>query len=441
MNSLRDNLGLSLSGADPHSLEHYERGLAQFQCYAGDPLAAVEAALALRPDFVMAHVLRAYLHLLGTEPEGLAVARQCLQQAQGLPADARERGHLAAIAALLDGHWSRAGLILEDVAIDAPQDILALQAGHQVDFFSGHSRMLRDRIARALPHWRMGMPGYHALLGMYAFGLEENGDYAAAEATGRSAVELQPRDGWAQHAVAHVLEMQNRQREGIAWMRGNQQHWTGDSFFQGHNWWHLALYYLDLGEVDEALALFDGPIFGARSSLVLDLVDAAALLWRLHLQGVELGSRWQAVADGWAPLATAGQYAFNDAHAMMAFVGAGRDEAAAALLAAQHRALQGDADNRRFTAEVGQPLCLALQAFGQGEYRRCVELLRPIRSIAQRFGGSHAQRDLLDLTLLEAALRGGQLALGRALAAERLQAKPHNGVARRYSQRAAELAA
>ncbi|WP_457788316.1 tetratricopeptide repeat protein [Pseudomonas sp. PL-6] len=441
MNSLRDNLGLSLSGADPHSLEHYERGLAQFQCYAGDPLAAVEAALALRPDFVMAHVLRAYLHLLGTEPEGLAVARQCLQQAQGLPADARERGHLAAIAALLDGHWSRAGLILEDVAIEAAQDILALQAGHQVDFFSGHSRMLRDRIARALPHWRMGMPGYHALLGMYAFGLEENGDYAAAEATGRSAVELQPRDGWAQHAVAHVLEMQNRQREGIAWMRGNQQHWTGDSFFQGHNWWHLALYYLDLGEVDEALALFDGPIFGARSSLVLDLVDAAALLWRLHLQGVELGSRWQAVADGWAPLATAGQYAFNDAHAMMAFVGAGRDEAAAALLAAQHRALQGDADNRRFTAEVGQPLCLALQAFGQGEYHRCVELLRPIRSIAQRFGGSHAQRDLLDLTLLEAALRGGQLALGRALAAERLQAKPHNGVARRYSQRAAELAA
>lgn len=439
MNSVRDNLGLNLSGADLRSLEHYERGLGQFRCYAGDPLAAVDAALALRPDFVMAHVMRAYLHLLGTEPDGLAVARDCLQQAQALPADARERGHLAAVEALLDGRWGRAGLILEDIAIDAPQDILALQAGHQVDFFSGHSRMLRDRIARALPHWQAGMPGYHALLGMYAFGLEENGDYAAAEASGRSAVQLQPRDGWAQHAVAHVLEMQNRQREGIAWMRGNQQHWTGDSFFQGHNWWHLALYYLDLGEVDEVLALFDGPIFGARSMLVLDLVDAAALLWRLHLQGVELGERWQAVADGWAPLAGVGQYAFNDAHAMMAFVGAGRDEAAAQVLAAQRRALQGGADNQRFTAEVGHPLCLALQAFGLGDYRRCVDLLRPIRSIAQRFGGSHAQRDLLDLTLLEAALRSDNLALGRALAAERLQLKPHNGVARRYSQRAAEL--
>ncbi len=440
MISVRDNLGLHLSGSDPDSLEHYERGLGQFQCYVGDPLAAVDAALALRPDFVMAHVLRAYLHLLGTEPEGLAVAQGSLEQAQALAADARERGHLAAIDALLGGQWGRAGLILEDVAIEYPQDVLALQAGHQVDFFSGHSRMLRDRIARALPRWQAGMPGYHAVLGMYAFGLEENGDYVAAEASGRRAVELQPRDGWAQHAVAHVLEMQNRQREGVAWMRGNQPHWTGDSFFQVHNWWHLALYYLDLGEIDEVLALFDGPIFGARSGLALDLVDAAALLWRLHLQGVELGTRWQAVADDWAALGAVGQYAFNDAHAMMAFVGAGRVDAAAAVLEAQHQALGGTTDNQRFSAEVGLPLCLALQAFGDGDYRRCVDLLRPIRSIAQRFGGSHAQRDLLDLTLLEAALRGGELALGRALAVERLQAKPHNGVARRYSQRAEALA-
>lgn len=440
MISVRDNLGLHLSGSDPDSLEHYERGLGQFQCYAGDPLAAVDTALALRPDFVMAHVLRAYLHLLGTEPEGLAVARNSLEQTQALAADARERGHLAAIEALLGGQWGRAGLILEDVAIEYPQDVLALQAGHQVDFFSGHSRMLRDRIARALPRWQAGMPGYHAVLGMYAFGLEENGDYVAAEACGRRAVELQPRDGWAQHAVAHVLEMQNRQREGIVWMRGNQPNWTGDSFFQVHNWWHLALYYMDLGEIDEVLALFDGPLFGARSGLALDLVDAAALLWRLHLQGVELGARWQAVADGWAALGAVGQYAFNDAHAMMAYVGAGRVDAAAAVLEAQRQALGGMADNQRFSAEVGLPLCLALQAFGDGDYRRCVDLLRPIRSIAQRFGGSHAQRDLLDLTLLEAALRGGELALGRALAAERLQAKPHNGVARRYSQRAEELA-
>jgi hypothetical protein len=149
--------------------------------------------------------------------------------------------------------------------------------------------MLRDRIARALPAWHPGMPSYHAILGMHAFGLEETGDYRRAEAQGRMGVELEPRDGWAQHAVAHVMEMQGRQRDGIAWMMGNADAWAPESFFAVHNWWHLALYHLDLGEIDDALELFDGPIYGARSPLAINMVDASALLWRLHLGGIDVG--------------------------------------------------------------------------------------------------------------------------------------------------------
>src|SRR5690606_4259600 len=134
---------------------------------------------------------------LGTEPAAIAVARDCHAAAARLPASARERGHLAAIGALLEGRWRRAGRILEDVAIDHPADVLALQAGHLVDFYVGDARMLRDRIARALPAWSTSMAGHHALLGMHAFGLEETGDYARAEAQGRIAVEREPRDGWA----------------------------------------------------------------------------------------------------------------------------------------------------------------------------------------------------------------------------------------------------
>ena len=137
------------------------------------------------------------------------------------------------------------------------------------------------------------VPGYHAVLGMHAFGLEETGDYAAAEKSGRDAVELEPRDGWAQHAVAHVMEMQGRQRDGIAWMPDNADGWSRDSFFAVHNWWHVALYHLDLGEIDEVLALFDGPIYGARSRVILDMIDASAMLWRLHLRGIDVGDRWQ----------------------------------------------------------------------------------------------------------------------------------------------------
>lgn len=434
--TVRDNLGHTVTGATPGAVPHYQAALRQFQCYIGDPVATIDLALQESPDFVMAHVLRAYLHLLGTEPETIAIARQSHRAAAALPADQRERGHVDAVGHLVDGRWHAAGRKLEDLSIDYPRDVLALQAGHLIDFYTGSCRMLRDRIARALPAWEEGMPGHHAVLGMYAFGAEENGDYAAAEAFGRRAVDSEPRDGWGWHAVAHVMEMQGRQRDGIGWLRADPKAWSEDSFFRVHIWWHLALYHLDLGEIDEVLALFDGPVYGERSPVVLDMIDASALLWRLHLRGVDVGDRWNAVADNWEPLADAGTYAFNDVHAAMAFLGAGRGRAINRILGAQARAMKGSGDNAIFTREVGDPVTRAVRAFADEDYDEVVRLLRPVRNIAQRFGGSHAQRDLLDLTLIEAAFRSGQSALAKALAAERVSAKPKSPLARLFVERA-----
>ncbi len=408
----------AVTGASTKSLASFSTAIRQFQCYIGDPVATVDEALAERPELVMGYALKAYLNLLGTEPLAIATAQDAHQKAIVLPMNERERRHCTAIEHLFEGRWKQAGRTLEDLAIDFPTDALALQAGHLIDFFIGDSRMLRDRIARALPAWHQGMPGRHAILGMYAFGLEEMGHYAEAERVGRHAVELEPRDGWAQHAVAHVMEMQGRQRDGIAWMRANPDRWSNESFFAVHNWWHLALYHLDLDETDEVLALFDGPIFGKRSKIVLEMIDASALLWRLTLRGVDIGNRWEALAENWAPLVAAGNYAFNDMHAMMAFVGAGRSKLAQRVLEAQEAALGGAGDNVGFTAEVGHSATLAMRAFGEGNYMEAIDLLRPIRNISGRFGGSHAQRDLLDLTLIEAAFRAGHQNLARALAAE-----------------------
>lgn len=250
------------------------------------------------------------------------------------------------------------------------------------------------------------------------------GDYARAEAQGRRGVELEPRDGWAQHAVAHVMEMQCRQRDGIAWMRANPEAWSRDSSFAVHLWWHLALFHLELGEVDEVLALYDGPIYGQRSAVVFDMLDASALLWRLTLRGIDVGFRWEALADKWEPLADAGNYAFNDAHAMMAFIGARRGKAVEALLEAQHAVMENVTDNATFTRDVGHPVARAIRAFGESDFAETVRLLRRVRRNAYRFGGSHAQRDLLDLTLIEAALRSGEGALASALIAERRAMRP-----------------
>ena len=433
---MRDALDLELTGATPAALAHYERAVHELQCFIGDPVASVESAISASPDFVMAHVLKGYLYGLATERAATAIAGSAHAAALPLGGTARERAHVAALGRLAQGRWHEASRLLEDVAIEFPRDALALQTGHQIDFFTGDARMLRDRMARALPAWSASMPGYHAMLGMHAFGLEEMGDYGRAERVGRSAVEIEPRDGWAQHAVAHVMEMQSRQQDGIAWMRANPEAWTSESFLQVHNWWHLALFHFDLGESDAVLELYDGPIYGTPSTLALNMVDASAILWRLHLGGVDVGGRWAALAANWAPSAGAGNYAFNDAHAMMAFVGAGLAEPARTLIETQHAAMRADDDNAAFTRDVGHPVTLAIQAFGEGNYNETVRLLRPIRAIAHRFGGSHAQRDVIDLTLIEAALRAGDTGLSRALAAERFDARPASPLSQLFVNRA-----
>lgn len=436
---IKDAFGLNYSGATEVGFSSYVKAVHELQCFIGDPVSSIDRAIADDPSFVMAHVFKGYLFGLATERDASAVARSSYEAAMPLAASAREAAHVAALGHLAEGRWHEAARILEDIAIDNPRDALALQTGHQIDFFTGNARMLRDRIGRALPAWQKDMPGYHAILGMQAFGLEEMGDYARAESFGRQAVEIEPRDGWAQHAVAHVMEMQSRQRDGIAWMRANPEAWTKESFLQIHNWWHLALFHYDLGETGEVLRLYDGPIYGTRSTLALNMVDASAILWRLHLGGVDVGDRWAALAANWIPKAAAGNYAFNDAHAMMAFVGAGLEAPAKTLIEAQREAMRGTEDNAAFTRDVGHPLTLAIQAFGQGNYDETVRLIRPIRSIAHRFGGSHAQRDVIDLTLLEAALRADDKALARALTAERQLARPDSPLSALFLRRASDL--
>lgn len=436
----QDLHGLPISGASGDGIERFEAAQHMLRCFHGDPLGTIDAAIAADPGFVMAYVFKGYVYGLSTEAAAMPIARAAFEAASALPATAREKGHVAALGHLAAGRWHAAGEALEEIAIEYPCDALALQAGHQVDFFTGNAKMLRDRIARALPAWSKDAPGYHALLGMHAFGLEETGDYIRAEATGRRAIELEARDGWAQHAVAHVMEMQARQRDGIAWMRANPEAWTKESFLQIHNWWHLALFHYELGEFDEVFALHDGPIMGGKSAIALNMVDASAILWRLHLGGVDAGGRWGPLADLWESQAAA-TYAFNAAHAMMAFVGAGRWKAAQALLDAQRAAMEATDDNAGFTRDVGHPVAQAIFAFGEGDYAQTMRLLRPIRHIAYRFGGSHAQRDVIDLTLVEAAIRAGNAPLARALTAERADQRPESPLSKLFVKRAAAIAA
>jgi hypothetical protein len=429
----RDLQGNRLTGASAAVASAYGDALRQLSIYAGDPLAIADSLAESEPGFGMAHVLKAWLFLLGTDAKAAAAAREVIAKVEALDLDSREKGHVAAINHLIEGRFHAASHVLEDVASENPRDLLALIAGHQLDFFTGRSQLLRDRILRAMPAWSESLPGYHAMLGMQAFGLEEMGDYSGAEASGRAALEFERCDGWARHAVAHVMEMQSRQDEGIAFMREDIGSWTADSFFAVHNWWHLALYHLELGQLDEVLKLVDGPILNAPQEQMLDLVDASAMLWRLHLRDVDLGRRWTDLAQRYEALWVPGYYAFNDLHAAMAFLGAGRRDEVERIIAAQFSV---EADNTMFSQDVGLPLIRAFVAFHEGRYREAIPLLQSVRGISARFGGSHAQRDIIDLTLIEAAIRGGQSELAQTLGRSRLQLRHDSPLAQLLARRA-----
>jgi tetratricopeptide (TPR) repeat protein len=442
--SLYDKRGNPVSAAKPAALAHYEQATDLFLGFSGRASEAADAAVAADPGFVMGHCLKAGLAAIANEKTFEPQIRPAVEAAQQLAAGAnrRERGHIAAARAFLDGEWRKANAIYGEILIDHPRDTVALQLAHGLDFYLGQSALLRDRIARALPHWSEQVPGYGYLLGMHAFGLEEMGDYGRAEAAGREAVGRNRGDVWAIHAVAHVMEMQGRARDGIDWLEGRTADWAAsDNLFAIHNAWHLALFYLDLGEHERVLALYDERVRAGNSTVALDLVDATAMLWRLHLRGVDAGTRWLELADAWEASIDGGWYAFNDVHAMMAFVATGRDREADRLLASMARRAEKGMTNAELTREVGLPIARALRAFGRGDHASAIALLEGVRLTAHRFGGSHAQRDVLHLTLAEAAIRGGGANYARALAAERLALKPASPSNRKLAERARSLQA
>ncbi len=414
----------------------------KFHIYQADPIAEIDALLAEQPDCVMGHALRAGILATTTDKAFDGELQPTLAAAERLAprANAREQAYVAAARRWADGDLAAATETWAGIAIAHPTDLLAVQFAQLGDFFLGQSQMLRDRVARVLPRWSRDMPGYGYLLGMHAFGLEECGDYARAEAAGREALALDQRDGWAAHAVAHVMEMQGRPAEGADFMRSTAPGWSPESLFAYHNWWHLALFCIDQGDIAGALRLFDERVSAGGFGQALEAIDGSALLWRLWVLGHDVGDRWSLLSQPWTARASHGIYAFNDVHAMMTFVATGDRAAQRDTIATLERAAAGQGTNAMMSRDVGLPLARGLVAFGQGDYAGVVRHILPARGIANRFGGSHAQRDVLSWTLCEAAIRAGDAPMAEAMVAERLLAKEGSPVAQGWAMRARALA-
>jgi tetratricopeptide (TPR) repeat protein len=409
--------------ASPTTIELYDRAIDRFIRFHPDVVDLAGALTADERPAPMASALVAYLHLMSTDADDLPVARSALDALSTIEANDRERAHAAAIRAWLDGDWHGAAALLDDLLGNWPTDILALMLGHQLDFFLGDAQNLRDRPMRTLRELDAGHPHVDFVRGMAAFGLEEAGHYSQALDAGLAAVEANPDDVWGIHAVVHTYEMQGRVDEGIQFLDGDGTQWKSGNLFTVHNWWHLALYHLEAGRPEQSLAIYDGEIHHAQSAgAPIEMLDGSALLWRLVLDDVDTGDRFAALAESWAPK-VAGEpwYAFNDLHAVLALAGAGRRDDVRTVIERRERWLDGaTGSNARMTAEIGLPSCRSILAFVEERYDDVIDQLMPIRRNLARFGGSHAQRDALQRTLLEASLRAGRYGLARSLTSERL---------------------
>ncbi|OHV31346.1 MULTISPECIES: hypothetical protein [Pseudofrankia] len=435
-----DRWGVPVQATDLAAITLLDQAIEDLVSLAGDPVGGAEAAIAADGDLALARIFRAYLSLYATTADGVAEASALLKP---LEADAagpgeapirrtgpvaptasvapRETHHLAAARAWADGDWQAATRALRGALVANPRDLLALKVAQDLCFFLGNRQELRDVVARVLPAWPDSDPAWGFVQGMYAFGLEENADYAGARDAARRALARDPKDVWAVHALAHVFEMEGSLDPGVSFLTSSAPDWR-NSYFAVHNWWHLGLYLLELGRADDALALYDERIRAVRSTEWLDIVDAAALLWRLALYGKDVAGRAAALAADISDLVGASTYLFNDWHAVMTFGLAGDHARAAQVVAANQNPT---APTNRLAAErAGRTLLTAFSAFTAGEPAATVDLLIDIRPEAHVVGGSHAQRDIIDLTLMAAATRSGQAGLARALVTERVARKP-----------------
>ncbi len=433
----RDFQGLVVTGSAA-SVAALDQATNDLLAWKGNTVRGLVKASQADPAFALGHATIAALNLLGGVRGDDAGVRLAIEKAEATidGATEREHLHLEAAKAWAAGKLLRAAAIWEDALLDQPRDVLALRFALDTYFFLGHSQALRDAVARVLPAWSKEDGNYGFLLGQYAFGLEEAGNLAEAEATARRALELNAEDAWATHALVHVLDTGNRPDEGVDMLTQTETSWTKGYWIAVHNWWHKAVFLIELDRADEALSIFDERIRERLAQQVpLDLVDAAALLWRLELAGVDVGERWHEVAGFWSARVEDHVLAFNDLHIALSATGAGdREQLDTFSQSLDQHNHSSVGDTAYISRDVGRDLIQAIRVFGEGDYRQTVDLLLPIRFKFGQIGGSHAQRDILTQTLIAAALRSGNIRLARALLAERLGYRPTPRTRRLYGE-------
>ncbi len=362
---------------------------------APDAARSADALLAAHRDSLRAHLLKIAQLVAAKDAAALPALERSLRAAAPLEASAgpQELAHLQAARAWLAREPLRAAKIYTQLVTEGDADAVALRLAQSCWYFLGRRMHVRAVAEHALETWTPDRAGFDAVLAMAAFGAAETNDGARAEELARISLDVEPLSPFAIHALAHALAIRDRAADGAETLRALASHWRVGGRMDGHIGWHLALFDLETGNAEAALAAFDREQLPAAALDAGGCADATDLLWRLELGGVDAGARWHALATAWRRHLSPGFWSFLDLLAGLALQRAGRRDEACALT---HELVLAPETNGVVSPGLATvPALAALDAFGRGAY---AEASRGLAKALPRLGGSVPQRELLALT-------------------------------------------
>uniref|UniRef100_A0A8C3SRT2 Tetratricopeptide repeat protein 38 n=1 Tax=Chelydra serpentina TaxID=8475 RepID=A0A8C3SRT2_CHESE len=445
--------GLVLSTTSNEACKMFDATLTQYVTWTNDKsLGGIEGCLskllAADPTFTMGHVIANGLVLIGTgtsvrlDKKLDSAMKKMMALSESQPLTEREKLHVSALDMFASGRLPKACNVWDQILRDHPTDMLALKFAQATYFYMGCQTQMRDSVARVYPYWTPDIPLSSYVKGIYSFGLMETNYFDRAEKLASEALAINQSDAWAVHTIAHINEMKADLKNGLTFMKQTENNWKIFNFCL-----LCAIYFNSEGTVSKKCTLhLEQKIAPAclSNGSMLAVLDNSSMLYRLQLEGVKVGDRWNEVI----PLAKKHTkdhvWLFNDVHILMSLLGVKDHKTTNELLTTLQELAKAPGEDHELSLapKLGLPLCQALVEFDNGNYDKTVELLYPVRYELLQIGGSNAQRDVFSQLLIHAALNCKSKAyqkLARCLLTERDGLRPNSPLTERLIQKASAV--
>jgi hypothetical protein len=407
------------SSATVRALDRFGQALLGFSAKVDTIVAVADAD----PECPTAQCFAAQYHASAETADGMATARTYLARAESLTklASPREKAMIKAAEHWCRNERSTAARVLEAVLDDHPADVVNAKWAQALHYDTGNAA----GILRAPLKVAMRCDGNAYVHGMLAFGFEECHLIDQAEQSVKRAISLKRAEPWAHHAMAHINEARHTLEDGIGFMLEMSDTWTGlTSFMSTHNWWHICLFLIDLGRIDEVLEHFDKQVWARNHGCVQDQINAISLLYRLERIGVDVGDRWASVAKAAVENAGSQISVFLDFQFLYALARAGLPEAEPMAERITQRAETANPDERIAWRDVAAPIAPGILALAKRDFPMAVRQIAKARPSLQSIGGSHAQRELVALFYIDALRGAGEWSKVQQILSQRRRARP-----------------